>query len=100
MGVRMQTFLIQSRGIEALHYNADARLLLIKYSSGDIRSFTCISPQGMRRLLGAGPEIDDGPELSDLEYQAEIRKGGLRALYRLTGINPSQLDFSPGQRIW
>ncbi|NKM23902.1 hypothetical protein GFM18_03990 [Rhizobium laguerreae] len=29
MGVRMQTFLIQSRGIEALHYNADVRLLLI-----------------------------------------------------------------------
>nr|WP_245498934.1 hypothetical protein [Rhizobium leguminosarum] len=51
----MQTFLIQSRGIDALHYNADARLLLIKYSSGDIRSFTRISPQGMRRLLGAGP---------------------------------------------
>ncbi|WP_168281598.1 hypothetical protein [Rhizobium laguerreae] len=25
----MQTFLIQSRGIEALHYNADVRLLLI-----------------------------------------------------------------------
>ncbi len=80
MGVRMQTFLIQSRYIEALHYNADARLLLTKYSSGDIRSFTCISPQGMRRLLGAGPEIDDGPELSDLEYQAQIRKGGLKAL--------------------
>ncbi|MBB4437363.1 hypothetical protein M2310_000592 [Rhizobium leguminosarum] len=71
----MQTFLIQSRGIEALHYNADARLLLIKYSSGDIRSFTRISPQGMRRLLGAGPDIDEGPELSDVEYQAEIRKG-------------------------
>ncbi|MBY5457236.1 hypothetical protein ELH26_08165 [Rhizobium leguminosarum] len=100
MGVRMQTFLIQSRGIEALHYNADARLLLIKYSNGDIRSFTHISPQGMRRPLGAGPEIDDGPELSDLEYQAEIRKGGLRALYRLTGIKPLQFDFSPGRRVW
>ncbi|MFW8585836.1 hypothetical protein ACOJBM_16205 [Rhizobium beringeri] len=100
MGVRMQTFLIQSRGIEALHYNAEVRLLLIKYSNGDIRSFTRISPQGMRRLLGVGPEIDDGPELSDLEYQAEIRKGGMRALYRLTGINPPQFDFSPGQRVW
>nr|WP_245274324.1 hypothetical protein [Rhizobium leguminosarum] len=51
----MQTFMIQSRGIEALHYNADARLLLI-YSSGEIRSFTRISPQGMRRLLGASPK--------------------------------------------
>ncbi|NKK77842.1 hypothetical protein GFL51_10120 [Rhizobium leguminosarum bv. viciae] len=55
MGVRMQTFMIQSRGIEALHYNADARLLLI-YSSGEIRSFIRISPQGMRRLLGASPK--------------------------------------------
>ncbi len=55
MGVRMQTFLIQSRDIEALHCNADVRLLLIKYSSGDIRSFTRISPQGMRRLLAPAP---------------------------------------------
>lgn len=54
----------------------------------------------MRRLLGAGPEIDNGPELSDLQYQAQIRKGGLKALYRLTGINPLQFDFSPGQRVW
>ncbi|MGO8071560.1 hypothetical protein AB9F43_18730 [Rhizobium leguminosarum] len=100
MGVRMQAFMIQSRGIEALHYNADARLLLIKYSSGEIRSITRISPQGMRRLLGAGPDIDERPELSDLQYQAEIRKGGLRALYRLTGINPLQFDFSPGQQVW
>ncbi|MGO7957033.1 hypothetical protein [Rhizobium leguminosarum] len=100
MGVRMQTFMIQSRGIEALHYNADARLLLIKYSSGEIRSITRISPQGMRRLLGASPEIDEGPELSDLQHQAQIRKGGLKALYRLTGINPLQFDFSPGQRVW
>ncbi|MGO7039406.1 hypothetical protein ACCS60_13745 [Rhizobium acaciae] len=100
MGVRMQTFPIQSRGIEPLHYNADARLLLIKYSSCEIRSFTRISPQGMRRLLGAGPDIDEGPELSDLQYQAQIRKGGLKALYRLTGINPLQFDFSPGQRVW
>lgn len=100
MGARMQTFLIQSRGIETLHYNADARLLLIKYSSGEIRSFTRISPQGMRRLLGAGPEIDERSELSDLQYQAKIRKGGLKALYRLTGINPPQFDFSLGQRVW
>lgn len=83
MGVRMQTFMIHSRQ-EALHYNADARLLLIKYSSGEIRSFTRISPQGMRRLLGSGPEFDDGPELSNLDYQAETRKRG--ALYRLAGI--------------
>nr|WP_246705847.1 hypothetical protein [Rhizobium leguminosarum] len=54
----------------------------------------------MRRLLGAGPDIDERPELSDLQYQAEIRKGGLRALYRLTGINPLQFDFSPGQQVW
>jgi len=100
MGVRMQTFLIQSRDIETLHYNADARLLLVKYSNGDIRSFTRISPLGLRRLLGPGAEIDDGPELSDPEYQAEIRKGGLKALYHLTGINPTQFDFSPGQRVW
>ncbi|PDT02412.1 hypothetical protein CO666_20690 [Rhizobium chutanense] len=100
MGARMQTFLIQSRDIEALHYNADARLLLVKYSSGDIRSFTRISPEAMRRLLGVGPEIDGGSELGDLEYQAAIRKGGLKALYRLTGINPSQFDFSPGQQAW
>lgn len=69
LGVRMQTFLIQSRYIEALHYNADARLLLIKYGSGDIRSFTCISPQGMRRLLGAGPEIDDGPAIWNIRLK-------------------------------
>lgn len=100
MGVRMQTFLIQSRGIETLHYNADARLLLVKYSSGDIRSFTRISPLGLRRLLGPDAEIDEGPGLSDPEYQAEIRKGGLKALYRLTGINPTQFDFSPGQQVW
>ncbi|MBN9983684.1 hypothetical protein E0I74_07345 [Rhizobium laguerreae] len=99
MGVRMQTFMIQSRQ-EALHYNADARLLLIKYSSGEIRSFTRISPQGMRRLLGSGPDLNEGPELSDLQYQAQIRKGGLKAVYRLTGINPLQFDFSPDQRIW
>ncbi|AHF83722.1 hypothetical protein RLEG3_18740 [Rhizobium leguminosarum bv. trifolii WSM1689] len=49
---------------------------------------------------GAGPDIDEGPELSDLQYQAEIRKRGLRALYRLTGINPLRFDFSPGQRVW
>jgi hypothetical protein len=96
----MQTFLLQSRGIEALHYNADIRLLLIKYSSGDIRSFTRISPQGMRRLLGASPDLNEGPELSDPQYQAQIRKGGLKALYRLTGINPLQFDFSPDQRVW
>ncbi|NEJ71040.1 hypothetical protein GR197_10885 [Rhizobium phaseoli] len=100
MGVRMQTFLIKSRDIDVLHYNADARLLLIKYSSGDIRSFTGVSPQAMRRLLGAGPEIGSGSGSSDLEYQAEIRKGGLKALYRLRGINPSQFDFSAGPRIW
>jgi len=100
MGVRMQTFLIQSRGIETLHYNAGARLLLVKYSSGDIRSFTRISPLGLRRLLGPGAKIDDGPELSDPEYQAGIRKGGLKALYHLAGINPTQFDFSPGQRVW
>ncbi|MEH7846509.1 hypothetical protein [Rhizobium laguerreae] len=99
MGVRMQTFMIQSRQ-EALHYNADARLLLIKYSSGEIRSFTRISPQGMRRLLGSGPDLNEGPELSDLQYQAQIRKGGLKAVYRLTGINPLQFDFSPDQGIW
>ncbi|MBY3161511.1 hypothetical protein HFO65_12800 [Rhizobium laguerreae] len=99
MGVRMQTFMIHSRQ-EALHYNADARLLLIKYSSGEIRSFTRISPQGMRRLLGSGPDLNEGPELSDLQYQAQIRKGGLKAVYRLTGINPLQFDFSPDQRIW
>ncbi|ARM88193.1 hypothetical protein RHEC894_CH01881 [Rhizobium sp. CIAT894] len=100
MGARMQTFLIQSRDIEALHYNADARLLLVKYSSGDIRSFTRISPEAMRRLLGVGPEIDETSEFSDLDYQAEIRKGGLKALYLLTGINPSQFDFSPGRQVW
>ncbi|MBA1349077.1 hypothetical protein FE844_004025 [Rhizobium indicum] len=74
MGVRMQIFLIQSRGIEVLHYNADARLLLIKYSSGDIRSFTRISPQGMRRLLGAGPDIDERAELSDLQIRRKSAK--------------------------
>ncbi|MCH4546938.1 hypothetical protein MK632_14275 [Rhizobium changzhiense] len=56
MAVRMQTFMIQSRGM--------------------------------------------GHELSDLQYQAQIRKGGLKFLYRLTGINPLQFDFSPGQRVW
>ena len=56
MGVRMQTFLIQSRGIEALHYNADARLLLIKYSSGDIRSFTRISPQACDGCSAPAPK--------------------------------------------
>ncbi|MBX5158885.1 KTSC domain-containing protein [Rhizobium sp. NZLR8] len=100
MGVRMQTFLIKSRDIEALHYNADARLLLIKYSSGDIRSFTGVSPRAMRRLLGAGPEIGSGSGSSDLEYQAQIRKGGLKALHRLRGISPSQFDFSARPRIW
>ncbi|RUM25162.1 hypothetical protein EFQ99_10305 [Rhizobium vallis] len=100
MGARMQTFLIQSRGIEALHYNADARLLLIKYSSGDISSFTRISPQGLRRLLGAAAEIDEGSELNDPAYQAQIRKGGLKALYHFKGINPAQFDFSPGPQVW
>ncbi|MFS2174971.1 hypothetical protein ACCC98_03260 [Rhizobium pisi] len=100
MGARMQTFLIQSRGIEALHYNANVQLLLIKYSSGDIRSITRVSPQGLRRLLGAGAEIDEGSELSDPEYHADIRKGGLKALYHLTGINPAQFDFSPGPQVW
>ncbi|UVD58327.1 hypothetical protein NE852_09110 [Rhizobium sp. Pop5] len=96
----MQTFLIQSRGIEALRYNADVQLLLIKYSSGEIRSFTRISQEGLRRLLGADTEIDEGSKLSDSEYQAEFRKGGLKALYHFTGINPAQFDFSAGPRIW
>nr|WP_246762741.1 KTSC domain-containing protein [Rhizobium sp. NZLR1] len=95
MGVRMQTFLIKSRDIEALHYNADARLLLIKYSSGDIRSFTGVSPRAMRRLLGAGPEIGSGSGSSDLVYQAEIRKGG-----RPEGALPPQGNQSVAVRFF
>lgn len=73
MGVRMQTSLIQSRGIEALHYNADARLLLIKYSSCALAAspaFRAGHAAASRRRL----QIADGPRLSGVEYQAEIRK--------------------------
>ncbi|UFW80053.1 MULTISPECIES: hypothetical protein [Rhizobium] len=69
----MQTSLIQSRGIEALHYNADARLLLIKYSSCALAAspaFRAGHAAASRRRL----RIADGPRLSGVEYQAEIRK--------------------------
>ncbi|WP_454849221.1 hypothetical protein [Rhizobium binxianense] len=96
----MYTFNIQSDDIATLHYNVETGLLLVKYRSGDIRNFTRISPRGVRRLLGPKVEIDETAATSDSEYASRMRKGGLRALYYLIGISPSQFDFPVGPLLW
>jgi hypothetical protein len=96
----MYTFAIQSDDIAALHYNVETGLLLVKYRSGDIRNFTRISPGALRRLLGQTVEINEAAATSDRDYAARMRKGGLRALYSLIGISPTQFDFPAGPLLW
>ena len=96
----MQTFAIQSPDIETLHYNPEARLLLVKFKNGIICNFTRISAQALQRLLGADARIENEMAVDDVDYLAGLRNGGLRALYSLTGINPAQKDFSSVSRIW
>ncbi len=91
----MQTFAIQSPDIEALHYNPEARLLLVKFRNGTICNFTRISTQALQRLLGPGAQIDGATSENDSGYLERLRSGGLRALYSLTGIKPAQFDFAP-----
>nr|WP_246270907.1 hypothetical protein [Rhizobium sophorae] len=83
MGVRMQTFLIRSRDIEALHYNPDARLLLINTSAATFAA----SPAFHRKACGGCSAPVPASTTGMIERSAisgEIRKGGLKALYRLT----------------
>ena len=96
----MQTFAIQSSDIETLHYNPEARLLLVKFKSGAICNFTRISAQGLRRLLGPDVQIENDTAADDASYLASLRSGGLRALYCLTGITPAQFDFAKVPGIW
>ncbi len=96
----MQTFAIQSPDIEALHYNAQARLLLVKFKSGAICSFTRIPAQALQRLLGPDVRIENETAEDDADYLAGLRSGGLRALYALTGIKPAQFDFGAVSGIW
>ena len=96
----MQTFAIHSPDIEALHYNPEARLLLVKFKSGDIRNFTRISVQSLQRLLGPEVQIENEMASDDTGYLAGLRSGGLRALYSLIGINPAQFDFTQLPGIW
>lgn len=96
----MQTFAIQSPDIEALHYNPEARLLLVKFKSGAICNFTRISAQALQRLLGPDAQIENPTAEDDADYLASMRSGGLRALYSLTGIKPAQFDFAQVPSIW
>ncbi|MGM4909466.1 hypothetical protein [Rhizobium alamii] len=96
----MQTFAIQSPDIEALHYNPEARLLLVKFKSGAICNFTRISAQALQRLLGPDVQIENPTAEDDASYLAGLRSGGLRALYSLTGIKPAQFDFAQVPGIW
>ncbi|GAA3074861.1 hypothetical protein GCM10010520_22490 [Rhizobium viscosum] len=96
----MQTFAIQSPDIEALHYNPEARLLLVKFKSGAICNFTRISAQAVQRLLGPDMHIENQTAEDDAGYLAGLRSGGLRALYFLTGIKPAQFDFAQVPCIW
>lgn len=96
----MQTFAIQSPDIEALHYNPEARLLLVKFKSGAICNFTRISAQALQRLLGPDVRIENDTAEDDASYLAGLRSGGLRALYCLTGITPAQFDFAKAPGIW
>ena len=72
----MQTFAIQSSDIETLHYNPEARLLLVKFKSGAICNFTRISAQGLRRLLGPDVQIENDTAADDASYLAGLRSGG------------------------
>ena len=96
----MQTFAIQSPDIEALHYNPEARLLLVKFKSGAVCNFTRISAQALQRLLGPDVHIESPISEDDASYLAGLRSGGLRALYFLTGIKPAQFDFAQVPSIW
>jgi hypothetical protein len=96
----MQTFAIQSPEIETLHYNPEARLLLVKFKSGAICNFTRISAQALQRLLGPDVQIENEMAGDDAGYLAGLRSGGLRALYSLTGIKPAQFDFSQVPVVW
>ena len=96
----MQTFAVQSPDIEALHYNPEARLLLVKFKNGAICNFTRISAQALQRLLGPDVQIENQTAEDDAGYLAGLRSGGLRALYSLTGIKPAQFDFTQIPGIW
>jgi hypothetical protein len=45
-------------------------------------------------------EINEAAATSDRDYAARMRKGGLRALYSLIGISPTQFDFPAGPLLW